>query len=165
VSYYVGLTLMFVASVAEVSVLPLFRVSGLQPDLILVILVAWLMLRGGAEAFVFVPIAGLFLGLMDGAPLGTAMLALAPLFLLHDARGSQLRESGLILSVVFCVVMTIVFHLIYLAVFTFMGENGSWLEAALRVILPTAFLNVVLLLPVYFVISRASEELRRPTYA
>jgi rod shape-determining protein MreD len=165
VSYYAGFSLVFFAALAEVSVLPLFSVSGLQPDLLLVLLVVWLTLRGAAEGFVLIPFGGVMLGLLEGAPLGTGLLALAPLFLLHDARGSQLRESGLTLTVVFCLVMTVAFHLAYLAVFTVMGESGSWPQALLRVVLPTAFLNVLLLLPVYFLISRSSQELRRPGYA
>jgi rod shape-determining protein MreD len=165
VSYYVGIPLMFILAAAEASVLPLFRVSGLQPNLMLVVLVAWLMLRGPNEGFLFIVLGGLLLGLVDGAPLGTALLALAPLFLLHEARGSQLREGGLILTVVFTLVMTATYHLIYLAVFTLQGQNGNWLEAMVRIVLPTAFLNVLLLLPVYFALSLSSQELRRASYA
>ncbi len=97
--------------------------------------------------------------------MGTAMLAMAPMFVLHEVRGSQLREGGLVLTIVFTVIMTICFHLVYLAVFTIEGQNGSWLEAIIRIVLPTAFVNVVVLLPVYFLVSMASQELRRPTYA
>ena len=164
-SYYIGVPLMFVLAAAEAAVLPQFRVSGLQPNLVLVVLVAWLMLRGPAEGFLLITVGGLLLGLVDGAPLGTALLALAPLFVLHEARGSQLREGGLILTIVFTVIMTATYHLIYLAVFTVQGQNGDWLEAFIRIVLPTAFINVVLLMPVYFLLSLSSQELRRASYA
>ena len=108
---------------------------------------------------------GLVLGLVDGAPLGTAVLAMAPLMLLHEVRGSQLREGGLIMTIVFVVVMTVCYHLIYLGVFTIQAQNGSWIDAIIRIVLPTAFLNVVIRMPIYFVVSMASQELRRPTYA
>jgi cell shape-determining protein MreD len=97
--------------------------------------------------------------------MGTALIAMAPIFILHEARGSQLREGGLVLTVVFTVIATICFHLIYLVVFTINGQNGNWLEAMIRIVVPTAFLNVVVLLPIYFLVSMASQELRRPTYA
>ncbi|HLF76516.1 MAG TPA: rod shape-determining protein MreD [Dehalococcoidia bacterium] len=164
-SYYIGVPLMFVLAAAEAAVLPQFRVSGLQPNLVLVVLVAWLMLRGPAEGFLLITVGGLLLGLVDGAPLGTALLALAPLFVLHEARGSQLREGGLILTIVFTVIMTATYHLIYLAVFTVQGQNGDWLEAFIRIVLPTVFINVVLLMPVYFLLSLSSQELRRASYA
>jgi rod shape-determining protein MreD len=156
---------MFILAAAEAAVLPQFRVSGLQPNLMLVVLVAWLMLRGPSEGFVLIAVGGLLLGLVDGAPMGTALLALAPLFVLHEARGSQLREGGLILTIVFTVIMTATYHLMYLTVFTLQGQNGSWLDAFIRIVLPTAFINVILLLPVYFLLSRSSQELRRASYA
>ena len=164
-SYYVGLPLVILLALIEAAVLPMFRFYGLQPNLVLVLLVAWLMLRGPGEGFVFITFGGFVLGFFDGAPMGTALIAMAPMFVLHEAIGSQLREGGIVLTIVFMVIATISFHLVYLAVFTINGQNGSWLEAMIRIVVPTAFVNVVVLLPVYFLVSMASQELRRPTYA
>jgi rod shape-determining protein MreD len=163
-SYYVGLPLLFLLALIEASVMPLFRVAGLQPNLVLVVLVAWLMLRGSGEAFVLIPIGGLFLALVDGAPFGTALLALAPMAFLQEIRGARLSEGGFILTVVFTVVMTFSYHLVYLAIFTLAGESGSWLTAFVHVIVPTAFLNVAVLIPVYGLLSLASQEQRRALY-
>jgi rod shape-determining protein MreD len=164
-SYYIGLPLVVLCALVEASVLPLFRVSGLQPNLVLVLLVAWLMLRGAGEGFVFIAVGGVMLGLVDAAPLGTALLAMAPMFFLDEARGSQLREGGLVLTIVFTVVMTVCYHLVYLSMYTLQGQNGSWIEALSRIVLPTAFLNVLVLLPIYFLLSIGSREQRRATYA
>ena len=144
--------------------LPLFRIAGLQPNLVLVLFIAWLMVRGPGEAFVLIPIGGLFLGLVDGAPLGTALLALAPLAIVQEIRADRLSESGLVLTIVFTVGMTIVYHLVYLGVFTVRGEAGSWLTAVTRVIIPTALLNAVVLLPLYCLVNSLASELRRPAY-
>jgi rod shape-determining protein MreD len=164
VSYYVALPLLLLTALIEASVLPLFRIGGLQPNLMLVLLVAWLMIRGDKEAFVLIPIAGVLLGLVDGAPMGAALLALAPIALLHELRGAHLREGGLTLTIAFTVLMTLVYNLVYLAVFTIDGASGSWLAALMRVAIPACFLNVIALLPIYAVISMASQELRRAAY-
>jgi len=164
VSYYIGLPLLLLFALIEASVLPMFRVAGLQPNIVLVLLVAWLMLRGPGEAFVFIAVAGVCIGLVDGAPLGTALLALSPLFLVQEARGTQLSEQSFVLAVVFTVLTTFAFHLIYLAVFTLQGQAGDWPAAVLRVFIPTAFLNVIVLLPTYFFLSAASQDLRRAGY-
>jgi rod shape-determining protein MreD len=165
VSYYLAIPLLLIAALCEVVVAPMFRVAGLQPNLVLVILTAWLITRGQGETFVLIPIGGFFLGLVDGAPLGTAILAMAPLALLQDVRGSRLNEGGLALAVLFVVIMTIVYNLVYLVMFTVRGESASWLQAATRVIVPTGLLNVAVLVPVYWVLHFFSGELRRPTYA
>jgi rod shape-determining protein MreD len=165
VSYYVSLPLIFLLALAEASVLPMFRIAGLQPNLVLVLMVAWLVLRGPGESFVLIPFAGLVLGLVDGAPLGTALLGLAPIALLHEVRGAKLTEGGLPLTIVFVIVMTFVFHLAYLLVFTVLGQSGNLPAALPRVVLPTTFLNVAVLLPVYVFVSMSSQEVRRAAYA
>ncbi len=163
-SYYVGIPLVFLVALSEASVLPMFRIAGLQPNPTLVLLVAWLMIRGPGEAFVLIPIGGLSLGLVDSAPLGTALLALAPLALLQEIRGAQLREGGLVLTVLFTLGMTAVFSLIYLSVYTLSADSGNWISAFTRAIIPVAFLNVILLLPVYSLLWITSGNLRRATY-
>ena len=92
----------------------MFRIAGLQPNLTLVLLIAWLMVRGAEEAYVLIPIGGVLLGLVDGAPMGTAMLALAPMAVLQEMRGAQLREGGFALAIVFVAVMTVVYNFTYL---------------------------------------------------
>ena len=164
-SYYIAMPLLLLAALCEVAVAPMFRVSGLQPNLVLVMLTAWMITRGQSEAFVLIPIGGFLLGLVDGAPLGTAIIAMAPLALLQDVRGSQLREGGLALAIIFIVIMTVVYHLVYLMMFTLRGESASWLQAMTRVVIPTVLINAVTLVPCYWVFSLFSQDLRRPGYA
>jgi rod shape-determining protein MreD len=164
-SYYVGISLLFLLAVLEASILPMFRIAGLQPNLVLVFLITWLMVRGAEEAFVLIPIGGIVLGLVDGALLGTALLALAPIAILQDLRGSQLREGGLIMAIVFTAIMTLAYNYTFLAVYAVQGQSGDWLSASINVIVPTAFLNVALLLPLYVLFSVLSPEQRRSVYA
>jgi rod shape-determining protein MreD len=164
VSYYIGVPLLLIVAAAEASVLPMFQIGGLQPNPMLVLLLAWLMVRGAGEAFLLIPIGGLFLGLVDSAPMGTALLALAPMAVLQEIRGSQLREGGFLLTILFTVAMTIVFNLVYLLIFILGGEAGSVVGAVSRVIIPTAFLNVIVLFPTYLILWATSGDLRRAAY-
>ncbi len=163
-SYYVGPVLLLLSATFEASVLPMFRIGGLQPNPTLVLLVAWLMVRGDREAFLFIPIAGILLGLVDSAPMGTALLALAPLALLHDVRGSRLSETGFPLTALFTVVMTVVYNLVYLLVFTIDGQAGSWMVAFTHSIIPSTLLNVVILVPIYAILRATKGEPRRASY-
>jgi rod shape-determining protein MreD len=164
VSYWIGLPLLILVALMEVSVLPMFRLYGLQPNLLLVVLVAWLIVRGANEAFILAPIGGVILGLVDGAPVGTALIGLAPLAFLQELRGSQLREGGLIAAVAFTILMSLFYNYTHLAVYTVIGDSGSWITASTRIILPTVFLNVVILLPLYWALTIASPEQRRSVY-
>jgi hypothetical protein len=83
---------------------------------------------------------------------------------LHEVRGAHLAESGVVLTIAFTVVMTLVFHAVYLLVFTVEGTAGAWDAALLRVAVPICLLNVLLLLPLYALLSATSQNLRRPLY-
>jgi rod shape-determining protein MreD len=164
-SYYVGITLLFFVALIEVSVLPLFRVYGLQPNLTLVLLVAWLIIRGEEEAYVLIPIGGVLLGLVESAPMGTAIIALAPVAVLQEIRGSKLGQGGIAMAIAFAAVMSVVYNFTYLLVFTLTGESGNWLVATTDVVLPVTLLNIVVLVPLYFVFSVVNPRYRRSLYA
>ena len=164
-SYYVGITLVVFSALLESSVLPLFRIGGLQPNLTLVFLMAWLIIRGAEEAYVLIPVGGVFIGLVDAAMMGTALLALAPVALLQEIRGAQLNEKGLPMAILFTAVMSLVYNYTYLLMFTLQGEAGSWVQATTRVILPTTILNIAILVPIYFAFSLVNPQPRRSLYA
>lgn len=164
-TYYIGVPLLFLIALVEASVLPLFRVFGSQPNLMLIVLVAWLMVRGQNEALFLIPIGAVFLGLVDGAPMGTALLALAPIIVLYELRGMHLGEGQFALTLVFTGVATLLYHFVYLLVFTLRGEAGGWIGGMIDVVLPSAFLNLLFLVPVYALIYICSQDVRRATFA
>jgi hypothetical protein len=164
-SYWVGVPLLFLTALAEVSVLPLFRVFGLQPNLVLVVLTAWIMVRGQEEVFYLIPLGGIFLGLAEGAPPGAALIALAPIVVLHELRGARLSEGQLLIALVFTVAVTVLYHLVYLVVFAIEGEGSSLVVGAVRVILLSSIFNVLILFPIYGLIWAASGDRRRAAFA
>jgi len=136
-----------------------------QPNLTLVLLMTWLIVRGADEAYVLIPIGGLLVGLVDGALIGTALLAMAPVALLQDVRGAHLSERGLAMVVVFTLVMSVVYNYVYLFVFTLQGQAGNWVVATTDVILPTALINVAIVLPLYGAFVVLNPQPRRTLYA
>lgn len=164
-SYYVGITLVILAALMEASVLPLFRIEGVQPNLTLVLLVTWLIIRGQEEAYVLIPIGGVFIGLVDGALMGTALLAMAPIAVLQEVRGAQLNERGFPMALAFTLIMSLVYNFTYLLIFTLQGEAGSWADATLSVVLPVTLINLAVLLPIYAAFAFLNPRQRRALYA
>lgn len=162
----IGLLVMALAVLVQAAVMPSFSILGVQPNLVLVLLVAWLVVRPKGEALVLIPAAGLMLGLLDGQPLGLAMLALAPLILMTEARGLRLVESDLLPAVVLTVVATLVYEATILLTLAVTGEQLDWLASVLDVLVPAAIANALLLLPVFGVTRLASVDLqrRRPAF-
>jgi rod shape-determining protein MreD len=160
-SVAVGLMAIIVAVVAQMSILPAFSIFGVQPNLVLVLLVAWMAVRGQREVLLLIPAAGLVQGLLDSEPLGLAMLALAPLILMTEVRELQLVESDLLPAVVLCALATLVYESAILLTLAVTGERLDWLASVLDVLVPAAIANALLLLPVYGAVWLASLDLRR----
>ncbi|MEX0786749.1 MAG: rod shape-determining protein MreD [Dehalococcoidia bacterium] len=156
-----GLFVVLVGAVAQTAILPAFSIFGVQPSLLLVILVAWMAARGRRESLVLIPVAGFVQGLLDSQPLGLAMLAMAPLTVMTDVRERRFVESDLLTAVVLTVLATLVYEGIILLTLAVRGEQLEWLASVLDVLVPTAIANVLLLLPVYGAIRLASVDLRR----
>jgi rod shape-determining protein MreD len=163
VSTTAGLIAVVVAVVAQMAVMPAFSVFSVHPNLVIVLLVAWMAARGRREVLLLIPVAGLVQGLLDSQPLGLAMLALAPLILMSDARELRLVESDLLPGVILVALATLVYETVVLLTLAITGERLDWLASVLDVLVPAAIANVLLLLPVYGLIRLASVDLRRRT--
>jgi rod shape-determining protein MreD len=156
-----GLLAVIVVVIAQVSIVPAFSIFGVQPNLVIVLLVAWMMARGGREAMLLIPAAGLAQGLLDSQPLGLAMLALAPLIAMTEIRDLRLVESDLLPAVVLTALATLVYEGTVLLTLAVTGEHLAWLASVLDLLVPAAIANVLLLLPVYGLVRLASVDLRR----
>ena len=160
-SLAIGLLIVLFAVVAQASVMPGFSIFGVQPNLVIVLLVAWMAVRGRREVLFLIPAAGFAQGLLDSQPLGLAMLALAPLILMTDVRELRLVESDLLPAVGLVALATLVFEGTVLLTLAVTGNHPDWLASVLDVLVPAAIANVLLLLPVYGLIRVASVDLRR----
>lgn len=160
-SLTLGLLAVLLAVLAQVAILPAFSIFGVQPNLVIVLLVAWMSARGRQEALLLIPIAGFVQGLLDSQPLGLVMLALAPLILMTEVRERRLVESDLLPAVVLTALATLAYETTTLLTLAVTGERPDWLASVLDVLVPAAIANVLLLLPVYGLVRLASLELWR----
>lgn len=160
-SVLIGVLLVLLAAVGQVSALPQFSIFGVQPNLVIVVLVAWLAVRPKRETFILVPVAGFALGLLDSQPLGLAMLALAPLIALAQVREMRLVDSDLLPALVVAALATLVYETAVLLSLAVRGEQLDWLASVLDILLPAAIASALLLLPVYGLIRIASVDPRR----
>ncbi len=156
-----GILAVIVAALLQLAVMPAFSIFGVHPNLIIVLLIAWMATRGPQEALVMIPVAGFAVGLLDSQPLGLAMLALAPLTLMTNVRELRLVESDLLPAVVLTVVATLVYETVILLSLAVRGERPEWVESILDVLVPAAIVNALVLLPVFGLIRLGSLDLRR----
>jgi rod shape-determining protein MreD len=155
-----GIVAVLVAVLAQSAVIPSFSIFGVQPNLVIVLLVAWMSIRGRREAFVLIPFAGITVGLLDSQALGLALLAFAPLILLTEVHELRLIESDLLPALPIVVATTVFYEMAILLTLALTGEHMDWPASILDVLVPAAIANVLLLLPVYALVRLGSPDMR-----
>lgn len=160
-SLTIGLFLVITAVLGQSSVMPSFSIFDAHPNLVIVLLVAWMAVRGRREALLLIPVAGFVQGLLDSQPLGVAMLGLAPLILMTEVRELRLVDSDLLPAVVITALGTLAYELTVLLTLVVTGDRPDWAASFLDVLVPAAIANVLLLLPVYGLLRFATTEPQR----
>jgi rod shape-determining protein MreD len=156
----VGVLIVIAATLAQAAIVPQFSIFGVQPNLLIVVLVAWMTVRGKQETLPLIVIAGVLQGLLDSQPLGLAMLALAPLIVMTEVREWKLVESDLLPAIVLTVLATWAYEGVMLISLAVTGGQVDWLSSLFDVLLPAAIANALLLLPVYAIMRLFRPELR-----
>ncbi|MCI0850093.1 MAG: rod shape-determining protein MreD [Chloroflexi bacterium] len=160
-SLAIGALAVLFAVIAQVSILPGFSIFGVQPNLVIALLVAWIAIRPQREALFLIPFAGLLLGLLDGQPLGLAMIALSPLVLMTEVRRLRLVESEFLPALLLAAVATLAYESTILLTLVVRTRQLDWLASLLDVLVPAAIASVLLLIPVYGLVRLASQDIRR----
>jgi rod shape-determining protein MreD len=143
-----------------------FEMLGVVPNVLLVIVIAWLVVRGPDDVLPMAGVAGVLIGLIGVQTPGLALLAMV----LAVAAGALVRELHVVHSdFVLAALLTLGGSMIYeLVVLAGAMAAGAALEpaAALRyAVLPAAAVNLSLLPPIFFVMRLAGAPPRRRRYA
>jgi rod shape-determining protein MreD len=150
----------FMAAV-NVSALPYLKVLGVTPDFVLILAACWAVLRPQDEAMIVVPIAGLLHDLMYGDPLGTSVLAFAPLVILAAVVHIRAVETQFIPSLIVTAAGTLTYGAARMSVLAVTGQEVQWLNAALHLIIPLAVVNVLFMPLAYIPLSWFSAAQRQ----
>jgi rod shape-determining protein MreD len=142
----------------QVAAGPYFPLLSVTANPLLVLLVCWAMVRGPRETMVLIPLTAVFKDLITNDPVGVSLLALLPIVPLAAVRERHLTQSEFLPIVVVVVVASLCYHLVYMVVLTFLGEDVPWLQSPLRVLLPAALFDAVLT-PLFYLPLRGATTL------
>jgi rod shape-determining protein MreD len=145
VTIYLVIPLIFAAALLQVTLMPHLSVWGVFPDLPLLMVLSWGLLRGGREGAMWGFVAGLFTDLFSGGPFGAATLSLMTVGSLSGLGQNVGFRHYLLLPPLFALLGTVVYDLIFLLVLAVTGHTVVWLETVARIVLPSAALNAALI--------------------
>ncbi len=148
----------------QVAAAPYFPLMGATANPLMVLLMCWAMVRGPREAMALIPMAAIFKDLITNDPVGITILALLPIVPLSGIRERHLTQSEFVPIVVVVAVASISYNLIYMVALTSLGEDVSWAQSPLRVLLPAAVFDAALTplfyLPLRWVTTLMADQTR-----
>ena len=139
----------------QTSVLSRFALGGLTPDLMLLAVVSWSLLRGFESGLPLALAGGLVLDLLSGGPFGalTVSLVLASLVTSLSQRGFS-RESLSVGPMVGAGLGTLVYDGAYWLLLQALGRSGGGILGLMQVAVPSVVLNGLVMYPVYALLRR-----------
>ncbi len=155
-SGWIGAGVLLIAALVQGSVLPFVIGDRVPLNLVLVLVIGWALLRGLQSALVWAVVGGLWLDLLSGVPLGTAMLALS-LVAYVCTRGviPWLSATGPVAAAV-----TVGGTLLYTSLYLFLlrtrqlAGSESWWAIWPSHALPAAVANALVAIPIFWLLAR-----------
>jgi len=164
--YWIGGVLAVFLALLQAASIEQFKIIGVAPNLMLVLLVAWLVVRGLDDVLPMLFVAGVTLGLVGSQTPGLVLLALLPIAAFGVVRELHVVHSDAVLVLALVLASTVAYELILLASVMVTGGVLDVRTAFVHAVVPAALVNLGLALPVYAVMRLAKpvDARRRLSY-
>lgn len=149
INIYASILLLISLALIQATVMPHLTLWGVKPDLMLLVVISWSLLRGTREGIVWGFIGGLCLDLFSGAPFGLSALALLIAGFFSGLGEATIFRTHVILPLATVFFASLVYDFISLLTLRTMGWPVAWLDSFTRLVLPASLLNVLLTPLVY----------------
>lgn len=166
--YVIGGLFACLVALVQASSIEQFRILGVAPNLMLVMLTVWLVVRGLDDVLPMIAVAGITLGFVGLQTPGFVLLALLiPLAPLGLVRALGIVHSESLLVAGFVIAATLAYETVLLAGILATGGVFDLRSAFAEVVLPAAVVNLMIALPVYLImrLARPSAPRRRNAYS
>lgn len=149
INVYASILLLISVALIQSTVMPHLTLWGVKPDLMLLVVISWSLLRGAREGIIWGFIGGLCLDLFSAAPFGLSALALLIVSFLSGLGEATVFRTHIILPLATVFFASLIYDFIFLLVLNVLGQPVVWLDSFIRLALPASLLNVLLMPLVY----------------
>ena len=145
----ISIPLLGFLALVQSSVLPHMTVLGVKPELVLLVVVSWTLLRGLTEGLTWAFVGGLWIDLLSGGPFGFSSLALVLIAFLASLLEANLFREHIVLLMMIMTAASLLYGALYLLLLRLDSHPAATLPALWRVVIPAA-LYTSLLTPFIF---------------
>ena len=161
-AYLIGIPLLALLAVLQSSVLAWTLLSDGRPDLMLLAVVAWSLTGRSTEAMAWGLIGGMFLDLFTGLSFGLSAISLILIAYVISSLLDRFWEGHVLTPLGAILAASLFFHFTQLAAIFITGRSLDLLLALQRVVLPSTFLNLAMILPAKSLADGLNERLNPP---
>lgn len=149
VGLYLGVPLVLLAALAQTALLREIGFLGVTPNLVLLVTVAWVLLRGIRQGIALGMLGGIVLEVNSGATFGTLLMALAAALSVAALGEVNLFRGAWFLKYMVILGATLVYGLVSVAMLSATGHQLPLGAALTRIIAPEMLIHLLLMAPIY----------------
>jgi len=155
--YFFSILLILLA-LLQATVVPVIPYVGIRPDLVLLLVLAWTMVRGTTEGAVGAMVGGLALDIFSPLPLGTHALAMLAVIVPVGWLGTPFYRGNLVFPISGAFLATVLYNVLLLGLSRLVGQNILFGGLLWRVVLPMALIEATLMPLIYWVLDRIDRR-------
>jgi rod shape-determining protein MreD len=159
-SFYLMAAVLTLVVLVQATLLARIKLAGASPNLLLVVVVCWSLIRGLYDGLVWGFVGGLALDSIAGLPLGTSSLALMATTPLAGLGKNSVFPGSLTLPILLVALATPVYGWIVLLSEMVRGIPVDWLASTLHIIAPEITFNAALVIVVYPALRGLATQIR-----
>jgi rod shape-determining protein MreD len=164
-SPYLVCLLLAAIVLAQTTLSPRLALMGVQPNLMLLAILSWSLLRRGREGMLWAFAGGILLDMVSGAPLGASSISLLLVSFVSGLGEVSVFRTSLSLPLLVSLVGSLLHDAVFLAVLALMGWSVDWPASLWRVMLPAAGLNTAFMPLVYILLRWLHERTKEAELA
>jgi rod shape-determining protein MreD len=154
---FISLVILVGAALLQATLSPFVKISGVHPDLVLVLVIGWVVLRGLEEGLFWAVIGGLSLDVLSGAPFGVFTLSMVVVALVTSLFHGRVFGSSIILPLSLAFPLSLLFNGLLLLLLMLLGRPIDWGVVFFNILLPVSIFNtmvMVLVFPLLYLLNR-----------
>lgn len=157
--YYLIVPFLAILAIVQATLVAQSSFSA-KPDLLLLAVIGWGATSATRDAYAWGLIGGMWLDLLSGFPFGVQTAALGAMGFLASSLETVFFRTNILVPLAMIFVTTLLYHAIELGILQALGRTVDWPNLIARVILPSAFINTVLMPFVYSALRRFTRRAR-----
>ena len=142
---YLLILLLTALSILQTTVLPRLITSDLRPDVMLLVVVGWALLRGPREGALWGFVGGIGLDVLSAAPFGLNTLLLTLIGFASGLGETRIFRTNFILPPLVAAGATLVLYLTSAAWLQLAGWPVDWIALLARLVLPSVGVNALIM--------------------